>query len=483
MAEKKAKQSAAKKMEEKLFLKRESSWPGYSPADTKKVFSFADDYKGFMALCKTERQCASFIIAELEKAGYRNIDAVKSTGKRSRVYRNIKNKAVIACMAGSDSARFRIVGSHIDSPRLDLKPSPLYESCELALLQSHYYGGIKKFHWVNVPLALHGVAFTSGGKAVEISIGEKEGDPRFIIPDLLPHLAQEQMKKEAPKIIEGEDLNIIVAHMPVKDDDIKEKIKFALLRHLHDRYGIVEEDFNCAELELVPAVTPMDIGFDRALVGAYGQDDRVCVYASLRAFLDVREPRDNALALFVDKEEIGSTGDTGAESFMLQGFARDFCMKAGIKADPAALLERSLAISADVTGAMDPNFQSVNDPQNVSYLGRGVSIEKYGGARGKSGTHDARAEYMHYLRSLAARQAIPWQTGENGKIDLGGGGTIAMFLSRYGMDCVDAGPCMLGMHSTCEVTSKADIYSAYRLYRAFLEDSGDVIEAPLSRKQ
>ena len=470
MPEKKDKKTANQKIEEKLFLKRKSSWLGYTPAQEKAVFDFCDGYKKFMAECKTERLCVRFIEDSLKKAGFVDIGRAVKIRKNDRVYKKIKNKVIIACIAGSDPASFRLVGSHVDSPRLDLKPSPLYESSELALMQSHYYGGIKKYHWVNVPLSVHGVVFTKSGRQVDVHIGEKDADPKFIIPDLLPHLAQEQMKKEAPKVIEGEDLNIVAGHIPVKDDDIKEKVKFSLLKYLNDAYGIIEEDFNCAELEFVPAVKPADIGFDRGLVGAYGQDDRVCVYMSLRALLAVKNPAHASLALFVDKEETGSYGDTGAESFMLYNFAGEFAAKSGLSVDPAAMLEKSKSVSADVTGAMDPTFQSVNDPQNVSFLGRGVSIEKYGGARGKSGTHDAHAEYMQYLRAMADRNGIPWQTGENGKIDLGGGGTIAMLLSRYGMDCVDAGPCLLGMHSTCEVASKADIYSAYLLYRAFFED-------------
>lgn len=470
MADKKKKESAAVKLEKLLFQKKESSWLTYSQADIKKIFIFAEEFKNFMSISKTERLCIMNMQQGLEKQGFKNITTVKSIKHGSKVYKNFKDKVIIACVAGIDLNAFRLVGSHVDSPRLDLKPSPLYESNELALLQSHYYGGIKKYHWVNVPLALHGVAFTKSGEKIALHIGEKDDEPKFIIPDLLPHLAQEQMKKEAPKVIEGEDLNIIIGHIPVNDKDIKEKIKYTVLKYLHDNYGLIEEDFNCAELELVPAARPIDIGFDRALVGAYGQDDKVCAYTSYRAILETAGPAHTAVALFVDKEEIGSTGDTGAESFMLYTFAKEYCSKTGIDTDPSVVLEQSKAISADVTGAMDPNFASVNDPQNVSYLGRGVSIEKYGGARGKSGTHDAHAEYMQYLRALADKNKIPWQTGENGKIDLGGGGTIALFLSRYGMDCADAGPCMLGMHSTCEVTSKADVYSAYRLYKAFLED-------------
>lgn len=464
------KKSANQQLEEKMFMKRESSWLKYSAAEQKSVFQFCEDYKDFMRQSKTERLCAKNIISALEKNGFRNVETVKGIKTNDKIYKVIKKKTVIAAVIGKNTGCFRIVGSHMDSPRLDLKPTPLYQDSELALLQTHYYGGIKKYHWVNTPLELHGVMFTKDGKEVEIRIGDKEDDPKFIVPDLLPHLAREQMKKEAAKIIEGENLNIICGHMPVNDKDIKDKIKFSVMKYLHENYGIIEEDFNCAELELVPAGNPIDIGLDRALVGAYGQDDKVCAYTSMRAILEVNNPAHTAVTLFVDKEETGSMGDTGAESMLLEHFARDYTALVKTEVSPEKILETSKAISADVTAAMDPNFPSVNDPQNVSYVGKGVSIEKYGGSRGKSMTNDAHAEYMQYMRVLADKHDIPWQTGELGKIDIGGGGTIAMFMSRYGMDCVDAGPCLLGMHATCEVASKADVYSAFKLYKAFLED-------------
>ncbi len=465
---KKETKSANQLLEEKMFIKKESSWLSYSLDEQKDIFAFAEKYKKFMTDCKTERLCIKEIKTNLESRGFIPIQDVKDPEKETRVYKEIKNKVIIALIAGKDRENLRLVGSHVDSPRLDLKPTPLYEDSELALLKSHYYGGIKKYHWVNMPLELHGVVFTKDGKQVDIHIGDKAEDPKFIIPDLLPHLAQDQMKKTAAKFIEGEDLNILVGHLPVDDKDIKEKIKFSVLKYLHETHDLIEEDFQCAELEFVPAAAPVDIGFDRALIGAYGQDDKVCVYTSLQAILEVEKPELTACALFVDKEEIGSVGDTGAESFLLQTFIAEYAKIFQIRNSTAAILENAKAISADVTAALNPNFASVNDPKNASFVGRGVSIEKYGGSRGKSGTHDAHAEYMQFMRAIADKNKIPWQTGELGKIDLGGGGTIAMFLSRYGMDCVDAGPCLLGMHSPCEVASKADVYSAYKLYKAFL---------------
>jgi aspartyl aminopeptidase len=464
------KKSENKQLEEKLFYKKESSWLDYDENREKEVFAFAEDYKYFIGKSKTERLCVKNIIEILEKSGFKTIDKFTSLKKGDKGYRVFKGKTVTAFVVGDDPASLRIIGSHLDSPRLDLKPNPLYQSHELALLQSHYYGGIKKFHWVNIPLELHGVIFTREGKEISLSIGSNPGDPLFIIPDLLPHLAKDQMKKEATKVIEGEELNIIFGHIPIRDKEIKEGIKLNILKYLNDRYGLIEEDFITAELEFVPAQRPIDIGLDRGLVAAYGHDDRVCVYSSLRALVDATDVSKTAIGYFSDKEETGSYGDTGAESFALINFASHYIRLTGLDLSPWMLLENAKAISADVTGAMDPTFSSVNDPQNVSYLGKGVSIEKYGGGGGKYNTNDAHAEYIQYMRHLAMKNKIPWQTGEMGKLDIGGGGTIAMFMSRYGMDCIDVGPCLLGMHSPCEVASKGDIFSAYLLYKAFFMD-------------
>ncbi len=459
--------SKNQKLEEKLFYKKESIWLDLNDKDKKEVMNFGEKYKEFMTKSKTERLCIKNMEEILEKEGFKNIENIKTIKKGDRFFKNFKNKNIIAAVAGENLSTFQLVGSHVDSPRLDLKPAPLYQSSEVALFQSHYYGGIKKFHWVNTPLEMHGMAFTKEGKPLEIHIGDKEDDPKFIIPDLLPHLAKEQMKKDGTKIIEGEDLNIICGHIPVNDKEIKDKVKLNVMKYLNEKYSLIEEDFICAEIEFVPAQKPVDIGFDRGLIGAYGQDDRVCVFASIMAISETKNPASTAVAFFTDKEEIGSYGDTGAESFSLMNFTDKYRTLASVRESAWEILEKSKAISADVTGAMDPTFSSVNDPQNVSYLGKGVSVEKYGGGGGKYNTNDAHAEYMQYMRNLADKNKIPWQTGEMGKIDTGGGGTIAMFLSRYGMDCVDAGPCLLGMHSVCEVASKADIYASYLLYKAF----------------
>ncbi len=468
MAEKK--ESKAKKLQEKLYLKRESSWNKLSEKERKTVFKFGEDYKQFLAKSKTERLCVKNIVESLTKNKFKNIETVKSVKTGDKVFKVVKDKSVIAFVVGKTKNKLKIVGSHLDSPRLDLKPAPVYEDSNLALFQTHYYGGIKKYQWVNRPLSLHGVIFTKKGKKVEISIGDQEGEPAFIIPDLLPHLGRDQMAKDAKKVIEGEDLNILVGNIPVQDEDVKEKVKFTVLEYLYDKYGIIEEDFYTAELELVPKENPVDIGFDKSMIGAYGQDDRVCAYTSLRAINEIKDPKFTAVAFFADKEEIGSLGNTGAASRILENFVYDYKDLANVKETVSRIMENTKAISADVTAGMNPNFKAVHDPKNASFLGFGVSVEKYGGGGGKYSTNDAHAEFMNELRLLIDKNKIAWQTGELGKIDIGGGGTIAMFMSKYGMDCVDAGPCVLGMHSPCEVTSKVDVYSSYQLYKVFMND-------------
>jgi aspartyl aminopeptidase len=461
------KKSKNELLQKKIFLDKKTSW---HDLNQKEVFKFAEGYKKFMKESKTERLCVENVLKVLKKDGFKDISQVKEAKTGDKLYKSVRGKAVFAAIVGKNPEQWQLIGSHVDSPRLDLKPHPVYEDSGFGLMKTHYYGGVKKYHWVNTPLALHGVAFTKAGKQIKISIGDKENEPKFIIPDLLPHLARNQMERKANKIVEGEELNILVGHLPVKDDKIKEQVKFTVLKYLNEKYGLIEEDFAIAELELVPASNPMDIGFDGALIAAYGQDDKVCVYTSLMALLETKTPQNTAIAFFADKEEIGSMGDTGAASFVLQNFAYDYVCTCGLKLDVSQLFENSNAVSADVTAGMNPNYKDVHDPSNASYLGKGVSVEKYGGGGGKYSTHDAHAEYMQYIRELLDKNKISWQTGELGKIDLGGGGTIAMFLSRYGMNCLDAGPSILGMHSPCEVTSKADVYSSYLFYKAFFKN-------------
>ena len=468
MPEKKKQKSPNKKLQERLFLKKENAW--HLIKDHKKVFALSEKYKQFLSVSKTERTCVSEVIKRLQKAGFKDLNKLKSAKTGDKIFKIIKEKAIIAAIVGKDKKTFRIVGAHCDSPRLDLKPNPLYEESNLAMLQTHYYGSIKKYQWVNTPLALHGIIYTKSGKKITLSLGDKEDEPIFLISDLLIHLSKDQMEKNARKVITGEDLKIIFGSIPINDKDIHEQVKFNILKKLNKDFAIVEEDFSIAELEFVPANKARDVGMDRGLIAAYGQDDKVCVFTELEAFLSLKSsiPK-TAVAMFVDKEEIGSVGNTGADSNILLNFARDYKELLKLNIYPTKILESSSALTADVTSAMDPIFKEVHDPQNAAYLSHGVSIEKYGGSGGKYDSADASAKFLHEMRTLAIKNKIPYQLGENGRVDQGGGGTIGMFLAKYGMDVVDCGPCVLGMHSPYEVSSKVDIYSTYLFYKVFFE--------------
>ena len=406
----------------------------------------------------------------MKKAGFRDIESVQKLETGDKVYLNQKGKSVIAAIIGKDKNRINLVGSHIDSPRLDLKPNPIYEDKGIALFKTHYYGGIKKYQWTNVDLALYGVVHTKAGKRIEFTYGEGKDEPCFIVSDLLPHLAKKQLEKTGNEIVEGEQLNVFIGNIPLDGEEIKEKIKLNTLNLLNEKYGIVEEDFSFAELNFVPAGLPRDIGFDRSMIAGYGQDDKACSFANLKAVMETRNPKVTAVAYFSDKEEIGSMGNTGAYSFIVEDFAQMLVKKLRLDITPKELLRESRAISADVTVAVNPSFADVHEERNAAYLGHGVVIEKYTGAGGKYSANDASAEYMNDIRKLLDANKIKHQTGELGKIDLGGGGTIALYLSRYGMDTVDIGPAVLGMHSPREVISKIDLYESYRLYKAFFEN-------------
>jgi aspartyl aminopeptidase len=452
-----------------IFLsKHVCAWESSSPKKRKEAFSFSDRYKVFLNKAKTERLAVKEIISELKKSTFKDLSSLSSLKKGDKFFLNFKNKVVLAGVVGKHPKELNIVGSHLDSPRLDLKPKPIIQDSNLALCKTHYYGGIKKYHWVNQPLALYGILYTKSGKEISIAIGDKPSDPVFVISDLLPHLSKSQYEKPASKIIEGEQLMVILGGIPVVDADVKDKIKTAILKKLYEDYGLIEEDFFTAELSFVPRQDAMDVGFDSSMIGAYGQDDRVCVFTSLEAIKEISQPKKTALSLFVDKEETGSDGDTGAQSYILRYFSQLYFDKLSLSYSIDAFLATAQAISADATAAMNPNHKDVFDSTNSSFLGFGVSVEKYGGGGGKYGTNDASAEFMNIIRQLLINNSISWQTGELGKIDIGGGGTIAKYLSRYGMSCVDAGPSLLGMHSPFEVASKIDIYNAYLLYKAFL---------------
>jgi len=462
-----AKKNNNKKLEKELFYQNKSAW---IKCNKKAVFDFSEKYKDFLNRSKTERECANNIVSVLEKKGFSDISSVKSLKTGDRVYKKFKNRVVLAAIIGKDREVLRIVGSHMDSPRLDLKPKPMFEDSSLVMLQTHYYGGIKKYQWVNTPLSLHAVIHTKSGKK-EIVYGESDDEPKFIVPDLLPHLAKDQMDKKMREGVTGEQLNVIIGNETIEDDEIKESAKFCILKLLKEKFGMVEEDFHTADVELTPAGPAVDIGFDSSMICGSGQDDRVCVFSSLQGFLDAKPGiKTTATAYFVDKEEIGSCGDTGAQSRVLETFVQQILDLTGCSVRRSLVFEKSVSISADVTVGVNPNFSDVNDKSNASFLGHGVSVEKYGGGGGKYHTNDASSEFMSWLVGILNKNKIKWQTGELGKIDIGGGGTIAMYMANLGMDCIDVGPPMLAMHSTAEISSKVDVYNAYLSYKAFYEN-------------
>jgi aspartyl aminopeptidase len=442
--------------ESKYAYKKKSAWELFSKAQIASAFAFAEGYKTFLNEAKTERE-----------AVHKIVDAAKKEKKKIVVNRE-KSAAII--LPGKKPVRdgLRIVISHIDSPRLDLKQVPLYQDSEshLALFETHYYGGIKKFQWVVIPLALHGVVVKKDGKKITFTLGEDEKDPVFSVPDLLPHLSHDvQDNKKIDEAIKGESLDIVIGSVPAKGD-FKEKIKAAILEKLHTDYNITEDDFISAELEAVPAFMARDVGFDRSLIGAYGQDDRICAYAALHAILDVKNPEYTILSFFVDKEEIGSEGNASAQA---STFLRSLIKELDSHVDVDSVLLKSKVISADVQSAVTPNYTDVFELKNASSLGNGVVMSKYTGHGGKYSANDASAEYVAEIRALLDNAKIPWQTGELGKVDKGGGGTVAKYFSRLGMEVIDLGAPVLSMHSPYEVTSKVDLYSSYLAYLTFLK--------------
>lgn len=437
---------------------------------------FCEDYKHFLNAGKTERQCVKTSIAEAKQHGFRPIEEFEQLAAGDKVYFINRNKNVVLTVVGKRpiSEGIRFVVSHIDSPRLDLKPNPMYEKNELALMRTHYYGGIKKYQWASRPLALHGVVVTKSGRSVDIVIGEDPQDPVFTIPDLLPHLDKKvQRERNAAEVLKGEELQIIVGSIPMafEDDKIKDKVKHHILTKLHEKYDISEPDFISAELMLVPAGDARDVGIDQGLVGAYGQDDRICAYTSLEAILDIQTPEQTAVCFLVDKEEIGSSGATGLESRYLEYFTGELLIRqAGGQYNDQMLrrcLWQSYALSSDVNAGLNPLFESVHDAQNASKLGYGLVLTKYTGHGGKAGSNDADAEYVASLRRIFDDHEITWQTGLLGKVDEGGGGTVAKYLAHYGINTIDAGAALLSMHSPFELSSKFDIYELYRAYKTF----------------
>ena len=458
-----------KQLKEKLFIKRKNTAKLFTDAEQKRADKFCDGYKLFLDAAKTEREAVLWAVKECERAGFMLFKAGVKYKAGDKIYTVNRGKSVITAVIGREGLDkgVNLLASHIDSPRLDLKQRPLYEADELAYFKTHYYGGIKKYQWTAVPLALHGVVIKSDMSEVKINIGEDDSDPVFAITDLLPHLAEEQYKRPSNKLIKGEELNILIGSRPVREDEGGDLVKLAVMKILNRKYGITEADFLSAELEAVPAHKARDIGFDRSFIGAYGQDDRVCAYTTLKALTDLKKiPRKTAVAVLTDKEEVGSDGNTGLKSVYLKHFLLDLAETQGVKL--RTLLSNSKCLSADVNVAFDPTFPDVCEKLNTAYMNYGVCVTKYTGSRGKSSTSDASAEFTGEIRKLLDDNKIPWQTGELGKVDLGGGGTVAMFLANLNIDTIDVGVPVFSMHSPLEITAKNDVYSAYKAFGVFI---------------
>lgn len=455
-------------------LKR-NAWMRIDDKEKARVYEFNEGYIDFLSKVKTEREAVDYIINCARKKGFVHMDSVKELKPGQKLIITEKGKICGLLVIGNRPLEegINMVASHIDSPRLDLKARPVYEADGMTLLKTHYYGGIKKYHWVSMPLALHGIVVKKDGQKVNICIGEKDDDPIFTIADLLPHLGKDQMEKKAREVINAESLNAVASSIPAREEE-SDSIKKYFLQLIKEKYDIEEDDFTSAELELVPAYAAREVGLDRSMVGAYGQDDRVCAYTSLQAVLEVEKPERTALCLFVDKEEIGSTGNTGLQSLLIENIMAELLHKAG-QHDYFLLrkcLAGSYALSADVNAAVDPNYPEVFEKMNCSFMSNGIVLTKYTGSRGKSESNDANPEYLGAIRALFDNNDVVWQVGELGKVDIGGGGTVARYMAYYGMEVVDCGVAVLGMHSPFEVVSKADVYMGYKAYRAFMQDFG-----------
>lgn len=458
-------------------MKQKNAWLKYDEKGVEEIFSFNEGYKKFISDCKTERECAKEIIRQAKEAGYidlkeyiKNNTPIKAGDK---LYISNMDKAVALFVIGNRPLEdgMKILGAHIDSPRIDLKQNPLYEDTDLALFDTHYYGGIKKYQWVTLPLAIHGVVVKKDGTIVNVVIGEDDNDPVIGITDLLIHLSASQLEKKAAKVIEGEDLNVLIGSMPVKDEE-KDAVKANILRLLADKYQIEEDDFLSAELEVVPAGKARDYGIDRSMVMGYGQDDRVCSYTSLKALLEVKDVDRTCACILVDKEEIGSVGASGMHSKFFENAVAELLALEGEYSDLKVrrALSNSHMLSSDVSAAFDPNYPAVMEKKNSCYFGKGMVFNKYTGARGKSGSNDANPEFMARLRKIMEDNNVSIQTAELGKVDEGGGGTIAYIMANYNMEVIDSGVGVLNMHAPWEITSKVDIYETYKGYIAFLKD-------------
>jgi len=465
----KEKESKYKKLSDEIGYKKRNVWDGLSPAENEAVFEFSQSYKHFLDQAKTEREAVNTIMDAAAQNGFADLNyGQNDSGKYCYNYRG--KIAVLARMTGKPlKSGMKIVAAHIDSPRLDIKQNPLYQEQDIVLLKTHYYGGIKKYQWLARPLALHGVFVLKDGSIKQITLGEDETDPVFAIEDLLPHLDKKRRDKKLADAFEGEKLNIIIGSKPLDEEELENRFKLAVLSYLNEKYGIIESDFLSAELEIVPAGKARDLGFDRSMVAAYGQDDRVCTYAALRAVIEAESPEENIIAFFMDKEEIGSSGNTGADSRFLEYFTGLLMDALGQSGRPLEALAHSQCLSADVNGAIDPDYPDVHEKMNAAKLGYGVCITKFTGSGGKYHSSDASAEFVGKIRRILDDNGVVWQTAELGKVDEGGGGTIALFFASYGMDVIDCGTPVLSMHSPLEISSKGDIYNTYKAYKAFYQ--------------
>ena len=471
-------------------MDRKNVWETYDQKQLEELESHAKEYMEFLNEGKTERECIDAIVNRIEKEGYKELQTLikenKTLQKGDKVYAVWMNKSIVMFQMGERpmAEGMNILGAHIDSPRLDIKQNPLYEDGGFAYLDTHYYGGVKKYQWVTIPLAIHGVVIKKDGTTVEINIGENEDDPVFFVSDLLIHLAAEQLEKKAAKVIEGEALDIIIGNKPLLIDKAKESkkdgkeaakeaVKSGVLEILKENYDMEEEDFLSAELEVVPAGKAREAGFDRSMILAYGQDDRVCAFSSLKAMLEVNDTKRTTCCVLVDKEEIGSVGATGMQSRFFENMVAEVMNLAGeySELNVRRCLASSCMLSSDVSSAFDPSFAASFDKKNVAYLGKGMVFNKFTGARGKSGSNDANAEYLAHIRAMFEKEQVSFQTAELGKVDLGGGGTIAYILALYGMNVIDSGVAVMNMHAPWEATSKADVYEAKRGYVAFLKNA------------
>ena len=461
-------------LKEKLFNKKDNGWDSLDSNQKEEVFDLSKKYMDFLNVAKTEREFIKHARKLANENGYKDIMEYDTLKPGDKIYFVNREKSMYLAIIGEKSIEegLHIIGSHVDSPRLDLKPNPLYEDTGLAYFKTHYYGGIKKYQWTTIPLSIHGVIVKANGEKIEVNIGEDEEDPIFTITDLLPHLAQEQMEKKLKNGVDGEDLNLLIGSIPYSSSKISEKVKLNILNILNQKYGITEADLTSSEIELVPAFKARSLGFDGSMVAAYGQDDKVCAYTSLHAMMELENVKNTAVCILSDKEEIGSMGNTGMESHMFDFFISEILNKLGV--NRPNLLDKvfcfSKMLSSDVDAGFDPIYASVSDKHNAGFLGKGISLNKYTGARGKSGASDANAEYVAWVRNILERNDIKYQIAELGKVDIGGGGTIAYIIANKGADVIDCGVPVLSMHAPYEVTSKYDIYSAYKTYKAFWEE-------------